>query len=196
MAIYYHGTSLLFNHFDISHLFEGDGKCKFGVGEYASSVYATAALYAGKGKQSASYVYTIEIPDLKVDNHIWSNKPVNQSIVDRIEDRLGQLPDEVKATGKFFRKYIGNLLIDNKGTVKQMTSSLTTDGEIAVSKFLFSLDVIALVWPNSQSAPDNGEINIAILDDSIIKILKVESVELDSKGKCIIGSNKEVKQYG
>ena len=77
-----------------------------------------------------------------------------------------------------------------------MTSSLTTEGEIAVSKFLYSIGVIALVWPNSQSAPDNGEINIAILDDSIIKILKVESVELDSKGKCIIGSNKEVKQYG
>lgn len=196
MAIFYHGTSVLFDYFDISHLYDGDGKCKFGVGEYASSVYATAALYAGKGKQSANYVYTIEIPDLKVDNHIWSNRPVNQSIVDRIEDRLGQLPDEVKATGKFFRKYIGNLLIDNKGTVKQMTSSLTTDGEIAVSKFLFSLGVIALVWPNSQLAPDNGEINLAILDDNIIKILKIESVELDTKGRFISGTNKEVKHYG
>lgn len=196
MAIYYHGTSLLFNHFDISHLFEGDGKCKFGVGEYATSVYATAALYAGKGKQSTCYVYTIEIPELTDDNHIWSAEPVNPSIVDRAEERLGQLPNEVKTTGKFFRKYIGNLLIDNKGSVRKMTSSLTTEGEIAVSKFLYSIGVIALVWPNSQSAPDNGEINIAILDDSIIKILKVESVELDSKGKCIIGSNKEVKQYG
>ena len=33
MAIFYHGQSALFDHFDISHLFEGDGKCKFGVGE-------------------------------------------------------------------------------------------------------------------------------------------------------------------
>ena len=49
MAIFYHGTSVLFDHFDMSHLFEGDGKCKFGVGEYATSVYSTAALYAGKG---------------------------------------------------------------------------------------------------------------------------------------------------
>lgn len=48
MAIFYHGTSVLFDHFDMSHLSEGDGKCKFGVGEYATSVYSTAALYAGK----------------------------------------------------------------------------------------------------------------------------------------------------
>ena len=192
MAIYYHGTSVLFDHFDISHLYEGDGKCKFGVGEYATSVYATAALYAGKGKQSTYYVYTIEIPDLTDENHIWSAKPVNQSIVDRAEDKLGQLPDEVKATGKFFRKYIGNLLIGNKGTAKKMIG-MSTEGEIAVSKFLYSIGVVALVWPNSQSTPDNGEINLAILDDSIIKILMIESVELNAKGKFIVGSNTEVK---
>jgi len=193
MAIYYHGTSVLFDHFDISHLYEGDGKCKFGVGEYATSVYATAALYAGKGKQSTYYVYTIEIPELTDDNHIWSAKPVNRNIVERVEKKLGKLPNEVKATGKFFRKYIGNLLIGNKGTVKKLTSSMTIDGEIAVSKFLYSIGVIALVWPNSQSAPDNGEINLAILDDDNIKILKIESVELNAKGKFIVGSNKEVK---
>ena len=50
MAIFYHGTSVLFDHFDMFHLFEGDGKCKFGIGEYATSVYSTAALYAGKTK--------------------------------------------------------------------------------------------------------------------------------------------------
>lgn len=61
MAIFYHGTSVLFDHFDMSHLFEGDGKCKFGVGEYATSVYSTAALYAGKGINPTYYVYTIEV---------------------------------------------------------------------------------------------------------------------------------------
>ena len=50
MAIFYHGTSVLFDHFDMFHLFEGDGKCKSGIGEYATSVYSTAALYAGKTK--------------------------------------------------------------------------------------------------------------------------------------------------
>ena len=48
MATFYHGTSVLFDHFDISHLSEGDGKYKFGVGEYTTSVYSMAALYAGK----------------------------------------------------------------------------------------------------------------------------------------------------
>ena len=38
------------DHFDLAHLGEGEGKSKFGVGHYASSVYDTAALYAGKCK--------------------------------------------------------------------------------------------------------------------------------------------------
>jgi len=195
MAIFYHGTSALFDHFDISHLFEGDGKCKFGVGEYATSVYATAALYAGKGKGDINYVYTIEIPEITEVNSILSAKPVNQSIIKRVEEKLGPLPDETKSCGKFFRKYIGNLLIDNKGTVKKMTGSVSLEGEIAVSKFLYSIGVLYLVWPNAQTAPDNGDWNIAILDDNIIKIKKIESVELDAKGKFIPGSNKMIKQY-
>lgn len=38
------------DHFDLAHLGEGEGKSKFGIGHYASSVYDTAALYAGKCK--------------------------------------------------------------------------------------------------------------------------------------------------
>lgn len=193
MAIYYHGTTVIFDHFDISHLFEGDGKCKFGIGEYATSVYSTAARYAGKGKGNSKYVYTIEVPDLADDNHIVSSKPVNQVIVNRVEEKLGVLPDEVKCVGKYFRKYIGNLLIGTKGSVKKLSGALSTEGEITVSKFLNSIGVLFLVWPNAQSNPDNGEINIAILNDDIIKIVKVESVELDAKGKYIPGSNKVVK---
>jgi hypothetical protein len=50
--IVYHGTTSKFDHFDLAHLGEGEGKSKFGVGHYASSVYDTAALYAGKCKGS------------------------------------------------------------------------------------------------------------------------------------------------
>ena len=77
MTTYYHGTTALFDHFDISHLFEGDGKCKFGVGIYATSVYRTAVVYAKKGKGDTPYVYTIEVPDLTDENHIVSAKPVH-----------------------------------------------------------------------------------------------------------------------
>lgn len=32
MAIFYHGSSVLFTRFDLSHVLEGDGKVKFGYG--------------------------------------------------------------------------------------------------------------------------------------------------------------------
>lgn len=195
MAIFYHGTSVLFDHFDMSHLFEGDGKCKFGVGEYATSVYSTAALYAGKGSNPTYYVYTIEVPDLTEDNHIFSARPVSPGIVKRTEGQLGAIPDEVKSAGKLFRKYVGNLLIGNIGTVKRMSGSLSIEGEIAATKFFSSIGVLFLVWPNAQTAPDNGEINIAVLRDDVIRIVKIETVELDSKGKYVNGSNRTVKQY-
>ena len=54
--ILYHGTTSKFDHFDLTHLGEGEGKSKFGVGHYASTVYATAALYAGKCKGETKYV--------------------------------------------------------------------------------------------------------------------------------------------
>ena len=181
--ILYHGTTSKFDHFDLAHLGEGEGKSKFGVGHYASTVYATAALYAGKCKGKTKYVYTIEVPNLTDTNHIVSAKPPHLSIIEKVEEQLGQIPDEAKSSGKSFRKYIGNLLLGNKGTIKKMIGSLSTEGEIKVSRFLYEIGVLYLVWAQSQATPDNGQINVAILDDSIIAIKKIETVELDDKGK-------------
>ena len=181
--ILYHGTTKKFDHFDLSHLGEGEGKSKFGVGHYASSVFDTAALYAGKCKSETKYVYTLELPELTDFNHIVSAKPPHQVIIEKAEEQIGQIPDEAKSSGKSFRKYIGNLIIGNKGTVKKMISSLSIEGEIEVSKFLYEIGVLYLVWAQSQATPDNGKINVAILDDSIITIKKIETVELDEKGK-------------
>ena len=181
--IVYHGTTSKFDHFDLAHLGEGEGKSKFGVGHYASSVYDTAALYAGKCKGETKYVYTLEVPDLSDFNHIVSAKPPHQVIIEKVEEQFGQIPDEAKSLGKHFRKYVGNLLLGNKGTVKKMIGSLSTEGEIKVSKFLYEIGVLYLVWAQSQATPDNGKINVAILDDSIITIKKIETVELDEKGK-------------
>ena len=191
--IVYHGTTSKFDHFDLAHLGEGEGKSKFGVGHYASTVYATAALYAGKCKGRTKYVYTLEVPDLTDSNHIVSAKPPHKSIIEKAEEHIGQIPDEAKSSGKAFRKYIGNHLLGNKGTVKKMTGSLSTEGEIKVSKFLYEIGVLYLVWAKSQACPDNGQINVAILDDSIIEIKKIEKVKLDEKGKYIDGSNQLVK---
>ena len=181
--IVYHGTTSKFDHFDLTHLGEGEGKSKFGVGHYASSVYDTAALYAGKCKGKTKYVYTLNVPDLTGTNHIVSAKPPHKTIIEKVEERFGQIPDEAKSSGKYFRKYVGNLILGNKGTVKKMIGSLSTEGEIEVSKFLYEIGVLYLVWAQSQARPDNGKINVAILDDSIIEIKKIEEVKLDEKGK-------------
>ena len=193
--ILYHGTTKKFDHFDLAHLGEGEGKSKFGVGHYASSVFETAALYAGKCKGETKYVYTLEVPNLTDTNHIVSAKPPHLSIVEKVEEQLGQIPDEAKSSGKSFRKYIGNLIIGNKGTVKKMIGSLSIEGEIAVSKFLYEIGVLYLVWAHSQATPDNGKINVAILDDSIITIKKIEEVELDEKGKLKKKSSTRIAEF-
>ena len=191
--IVYHGTTKKFDHFDLAHLGTGEGKSKFGVGHYASSVYDTAALYAGKCKGRTKYVYTLDVPELTDFNHIVSTKPPHKVIIEKAEEHVGEIPDEAKSSGKTFRKYIGNLIIGNKGTIKQMIGSLSIEGEIEVSKFLYKIGVLYLVWAQSQSRPDNSQINVAILDDSIINIKKIEKVKLDENGKYIDGSNKSVK---
>ena len=192
--IVYHGTTKKFDHFDLAHLGTGEGKSKFGVGHYASSVYDTAALYAGKCKGRTKYVYTLDVPELTDVNHIVSAIPPHKTIIEKAEEHVGEIPDEAKSSGKSFRKYIGNFIIGNKGTVKKMIGSLSVEGEIEVSKFLYNkIGVLYLVWPQSQSRPDNGQINVAILDDSIINIKKIEKVKLDEKGRYIEGSNQLVK---
>ena len=193
--IVYHGTTKKFDHFDLAHLGEGEGKSKFGVGHYASSVFETAALYAGKCEGETKYVYTLELPELTDFNHIVSAKPPHQVIIEKVEEQLGQIPDEAKSSGKSFRKYIGNLLLGNKGTVKKMIGSLSVEGEIKVSRFLYEIGVLYLVWAHSQATPDNGKINVAILDDSIIAIKKIEEVELDEKGKLKKKSSTRIAEF-
>ena len=195
--IFYHGTCHLFDKFSLSFLGSGEGKSKFGQGIYITSSYKTAALYASKaakanGKESY-YVYTVEVPKLTDDNHIFSCKAVNASVVERVEKEFGGvMPDEVKVAGKLFRKYLGNLLIGQRGTVKQMMSKADAAAENAVSQFLNSVGVIYLAWPQSQTKPD-GETNRAVLNEKDIKILKVEQVECDEKNKLIEGSEKLIQ---
>ena len=193
----YHGTCYLFDKFSLSFLGSGEGKSKFGHGIYITSSYKTAALYASKAAKAngkeCCYVYTIEVPMLNNDNHIFSCKAVNASVVDRIEKVIGEaIPDEVKKAGKYFRKYLGNLLIGQRATVKQMMAKADATAENAVSQFLNSVGVIYLAWPQSQAKPD-GETNRALLNEKEIKILKIEQVECDDKNKLIEDSKKLIQ---
>ena len=191
MEIFYHGTCRLFQEFSLSFIGQGEGKSNFGRGINVTSSYATAALYASKaGKANGvtdCYVYTVEIPSMTDDNHVFSCKPVHEAIIQRTEQVLGErIPDEVKEAGKLFRKYLGNLLTNQRGTVKKMMGKADAAAENAASKFLDEIGVDFLVWPQAQRKPDGGT-NRAVLNERKIKILKIEQVSVDEKNKLIPG---------
>ena len=183
MEIFYHGSSVLFNRFDLSHVLEGDGKVKFGYGVYLTSSFKSAAHYSGANKSATThFVYTVEIPDLTEDNHIDFKRPVHLDIVKRAEQKLGNaIPQKFILDGKDFRKYLAKIL----GGGSDVKS------EKLASEFLNCIGVEFITWPYSWKNPDLG-LNIAVLDDSKVKVLKVHQVELDNKQQLIPGSEKKV----
>ena len=190
--IFYHGTCHLFDKFSLSCLGSGEGKSKFGQGIYITSSYKTAALYASKAAKAngkeCCYVYTVEVPLLTDDNHIFSCKPVNADVAQRAEKTIGEaIPDEIKSAGKLFRKYLGNLLTGQRTTIKKMMSKADAAAENAVSEFLNKIGIVYLAWPQSQTKPD-GDTNRAVLNENDIKIIKIEQVECDTNNKLIQGS--------
>lgn len=112
MAIFYHGSSVLFTRFDLSHVLEGDGKVKFGYGVYLTSSFRSAAHYSGSNKNASThYVYTVEVPELTDDNHIDFKQPVHPDIVFRAEQKLGYtIPQKFTLDGKDFRKHLAKIL--------------------------------------------------------------------------------------
>ena len=130
--IFYHGSSVLFPKFDLSHALEGDGKVKFGYGVYltsslrsvflpsasctskltctksrpAISQFKSGAYYSETKSSPATthYVYTVEVPDLTDDNHIDFKKPVHPEIIKRTEQELGYtIPEKCTLDGKDLR---------------------------------------------------------------------------------------------
>ena len=172
MLTMYHGSPKLFNQFDLSHVLEGDGKLKFGYGVYLTSSFSSAAHYSGVNPFSFThYVYTVEIPDIKEDNHIDFKHPVHIPIIERVEGKLRQtVPEKVTRDGKDFRKYLA----------KELTGGIDIEGEKAASKFLVSIGVIFICWPYSWKNPALGD-NMAVLDESVITITKVDKVNPDKK---------------
>ena len=182
--VFYHGTSALFPEFDLSHLLEGVGKVKFGYGVYLTSSFKSAAHYSETKSRPATihYVYTVEIPDLTDDNHIDFKKPVHPDIISKAELKLGtMIPDKFKLDGKDFRKYLA----------KKLGGGSDIQSEKLASEFLNSIGVEFITWPYNWKNPELG-LNIAVLDDRKIQILKVHQVELDQKKQLIPGSEKEM----
>ena len=194
--IFYHGGFRLFDHFVLNHLGEGEGKSKFGHGIYITSSYATAAKYAAKaGKRNGVdtfYVYTVEVPMMTDENHLFSCKPVTPQVASRIEKALDEpIPEKAKSLGKYFRKYLGNILTNKRGTVKKMTDKADDAAEDAATSFLNDNGVIYLAYPHAQTKPD-GNTNRAVLNGECIRILKIEQVEVDDENELVKGSERVV----
>lgn len=183
MSIFYHGSSALFGRFDLAHVLEGDGKVKFGYGVYLTSSFNSAAHYSGSNKSATThFVYTVEVPQQTEYNHIDFKRPVHPDIVNRAEYRLAtSIPQKVTLDGKDFRKYLAKVL----GGGSDIRS------EKLASEFLNCIGVEFITWPYNWKNPESG-LNVAVLDDRKIKILKVHQVELDNKWQLIQGSEKEV----
>lgn len=186
METFYHGTSRVFNRFDLSHVLEGDGKVKFGYGVYVTSHYRSAAHYSAAAKGCEHhYVYTVEIPDLTADNYIAFKEAVHPDVLKRSEEKLGvTVPDKAKTDGKLFRKFLA----------KQLTGSIDLEGEKAASQFLLSIGVEFIVWPYNWKNPALGT-NRAVLDDSKVVIRQIDEVDLDAKEQLVEGSERLVKQF-
>ena len=188
---FYHGSCYLFDKFSSAFLGTGEGKSKFGHGIYITSSYKTATLYAAKAAKAngkeCCYVYTVEVPMITDDNHIFSCKPVNEDVVQRVEKEIGKaIPNEVKSAGKLFRKYLANLLTGQRSTIKKMMSKADATTESVVAQFLNKIGVVYLAWPQSQTKPD-GDTNRAVLNANDIRIVKIEQVDVDKNNKLIEG---------
>lgn len=183
MVIYYHGSSVLFPKFDLSHVLEGDGKVKFGFGVYLTSNFKSAAHYSGANKTAIThYVYTVDIPEITDTNHIAFKHPVHPDIIKRAEEKIGEtIAQKYTLDGKEFRKFFA----------KKLGGGSDVHSEKLASEFLNSIGVEYITWPYNWKNPSLG-LNVAVLDDNKIKILKVHQVELDEKQQLITGSEKEV----
>lgn len=199
---FYHGSSAEpFDRFSLDHALEGDGKVKFGWGVYVTEKYSTAAHYAfnkHRPENKDFYVYTVVIPDRTPDNclSLLKGVPVAESIVKRVEARLGEaVPEEAKVEGIPFRKYLANKVTGEDKPVKKMIDKATVEGEKAASEFLSSLGVELIEWPYNWQKPE-AEKNMAVLDDRNVRIVRIEKVELDPKGHQLIeGSQQTIKEF-
>ena len=130
---------------------------------------------------------------MTTENHLFSTRPVHSSIVERTEKALGEkVPDEARAVGKLFRKYVGNRLTGKEGTIKKMTGSADLEAERAAAKFFSEIGLEYFAWPQAQSNPD-GPTNRVVLNIDKIRIVRIDKVELDPKQFHLIkGSEKEI----
>ena len=198
MAILYHGSPYLFDHFELTDAGEGTG-IKYGYGVYLTEVEASAVHYSQPRKQEFAekhYLYTVEIPDLKDGEYLVSAMPVDESIVAAVENKLGvKAPEKMKVAGKEFRKWIGTTLIGpKKAKTPEEKKALKVLIEKTAAELLESIGVHYNTWPQAQTLPD-GFKNMAVFNPSRVKIVKIEEIEIEwnkSTEKWVLESRKDI----
>lgn len=195
MPVSYHGSSVLFDRFDLSHVTEGDGKIKFGYGVYVTERYNTAAHYAfnkHRPEEDTYYVYTVEIPELNDTNSLYFDPklPVPVDVIARVEKGLGEkVPGYATRLMKELRRYLANRLSGRTLSEGKMTAPDMKDisGEREAARFLQTVGYIGYRWPVLWTKPE-GEMNYAVFNEENARILRVDKVALDKKHQLVEGS--------
>ena len=178
----------MFNRFELIGAGESTG-IKFGYGIYLTESEVSAVHYSQPRHMDFSpmhYLYTVEVPDLRDDNHLISAREVSIEIVAKVEKQFGiEVPNDIKATGKDFRKWIGCILTGARKS--------GFEEEKRAAEYLDSLGVIYNVWPTSQIKPD-GLKNVAVFNARHIRIVNVEEITIEQKSKkWVLLNRKEVR---
>lgn len=204
--IFYHGSPRLFTKFNLDYALEGQGKVKFGYGVYVTSSFASAANYSKSADWEAAeenhYVYTVEVVNKKAGNYISFVEQVSPLIISKAEDLLqDKIPEIYTLNGNLFRKYLGMKLSADKTVIEKLKAVSDPDKarlkvgikeERAASDFLYKIGVRMIEWPFTWKDGETRT-NRAILKADSVKIIRIEEVILDAKGKYVNGSSMLVK---
>lgn len=75
-----------------------------------------------------------------------------------------------------------------------MTDKADLKGEKAAAEFLVSVGVNLLTWPTNWKKPEEG-LNCAVMDETKVRIIQLDTVQLDEKKKLVEGSISTVRKY-
>lgn len=186
----YHGSPFLFESFNLDALAEGSG-IKFGAGVYLTESYDTAVTYSAPRKMVSerNYIYTVEVPDKTELNYLPYPAAVQTEIIEKLESKLGEtIPEIAKTKGKLLRKYLAHRLTgvskENLLTETKIEKPTTLEGEKRASQLLLEVGILYIEWPQGawKKYPDCVK-NYAVLDPSVINILKVEEIDREKEMK-------------
>ena len=174
----YHGGKVNFDKFSADKFKTGFGACKYGNGVYLTIPKDTAGHYAtsqdGQIKLPNGYVYTVEIPDYDGTNYILWDKPIGNTVFEKIKDYWYD---------DYAGKYIGN--ITPKTTGQEIYRDICD--KMGVAKFHVFADYGITGVQVPDTTKEQNVINFIVFDPNDVKIIKKETAKQDSDRNYIYG---------